>query len=464
MYTAFGENSRGETIEELAKSSDMIFIRSQDELSLYREGATGRQLSAWEALETFGPEVLEEVLFEGSAIIVISRDEPAATFKKRREALGLSIRNIADYLKLEERLISRIENSENRNKMRTLELVAQHLGLDERKITFQKGIAGDDTLALRLKDLSKTAASKTTKKLKPKTVISFNETAWVIATEARLRRWLNKKAEVSDTFYPSKEYGNAAHPAYEIGYDLAHKTREIIGLTQEEPVKNLRELCIGKLALPVVRCELPPHIAGATILNNESRGIVVNTTGKNENVWVQRATIAHELGHLLWDPEQNLLHIRVDDYDEMDDDWSNKQWHDYVEQRANAFAAEFLAPKVVAARMFRDKGLRSVMEEFGVSFYLARYQVWNGLYRTEPLESLSVDDTMPTADWTGRESYTTEWLPIKSVPISRRGFFAGLVVLAEKGNFISRDTAIEYLRCSEDEYNESKEVIVKLFS
>lgn len=458
----FGVESSGTTAEERAKSSKVIFVRSQDELSIYREGAQGRQLSAWEAFKTFGLGVLEEAFFEGSAILVDSKEEPAGTFKTRREALGLTVQDLSKVLGLPEDQINAIENPRERNPIRDLELVAQNLGLDERKITFQRGLGGDNSLALRLKSLKERTI------LYPKTVISFSETAWIIAIEDRLREWLNLKTDetINEQFTRNGDYGDASHRAWKIGYELAETAREILGFSDQNPIENLRELCIDKLALPVIQFELPDSIAGATVANNKSRGIVINISGRNENVWIRRATIAHELGHLLWDPDQNLERIRVDKYDEIDAGWSSDRGIDYIEQRANAFAAEFLAPKEVAAQVYKTYGhsLRAVMEKFGVSYSLACYQVWNGLHRTEDLNSFVVENTEPTDDWKGRESFTADYFPINNVPISRRGFFAGLVVLAEQKNLISKDTATQYLRCTETEYDENKNLILGLFS
>jgi len=458
LERVFGIKSQGNTPSERAKTSDMLFVRSQDELSLFREGAKGRQLSAWEAFDTFGFELLEEAVCEGAAIIVHSEDEPARTFKERRISLGLSTDDIADALQLDETQIDDIENSHKRNPIRILELVAQHLGLDERKITFKRDLQGDADLALRLKDYKTTYTL-----LSSKTVLSFTEAAWIIAVEDRLQELLGTKKKIN--FDPSDEYGDAYHPAFKIAYDLAHETRKKLGLSQDEPILSLRELCIDKLSLPVVQCKLPLSIAAATIANNKSRGIVVNTDGKNQNVWVQRATVAHELGHLLWDPDQKLRKISVDNYKDIESGWSihQERGSEFVEQRANAFAAEFLAPMEIAESIYRKEGIRTVMEKFGVSFFLARYQIWNATYRTENLESITVDNTEETQEWSAREFYTVDWFPIKSVPISRRGYFAGLVRSAEKKNLISKDTAVQYLHCSEDEYSANKESIEDIY-
>ena len=90
----------------------------------------------------------------------------------------MSPHDVAHFLGIADSAISDIENPKKRNPIRTLELVAQYLGLDERKIAFQRGLEGDDQFALRLKDLRKTNT-----RLKSKTVILFNEAAWIIAAE-----------------------------------------------------------------------------------------------------------------------------------------------------------------------------------------------------------------------------------------------------------------------------------------
>ena len=81
LEMVFGKESRGETVEERARTSNVLFVRSQDELSLFREGAKGRQLAAWEALIAFGFEILEEAVCEAAAILVDSEAEPARTLR-----------------------------------------------------------------------------------------------------------------------------------------------------------------------------------------------------------------------------------------------------------------------------------------------------------------------------------------------------------------------------------------------
>ena len=132
-----------------------------------------------------------------------------------------------------------------------------------------------------------------------------------------------------------------------MGYDLAEQAREHLGLG-DEPVPSMRSLVEDNLGIPVIQARLRNEIAGATVAvtdedGHECRGIVLNTVGQNQNVWVRRATLAHEVGHLLYDPEDRLEGIRVDTY-ETNDVNPESGSTDYVEQRANAFAIAFLAP------------------------------------------------------------------------------------------------------------------------
>ena len=78
----------------------------------------------------------------------------------------------------------------------------------------------------------------------------------------------------------------------------------------------------------------------------------MNLHGDNQNPLVRRATIAHEFAHLLYDPDEYLNKVTVDTYEGLEynpkigPDIADSE-HYHVEQRANAFAISFLAPKGV---------------------------------------------------------------------------------------------------------------------
>jgi Zn-dependent peptidase ImmA (M78 family) len=235
----------------------------------------------------------------------------------------------------------------------------------------------------------------------------------------------------------------------------------------DQPIENLRELVESKLKIPLIFLSLPRQFAGATIASGVARGIVVNVEGLNSNEWVRRATIAHELGHLLWDPDEELQSLIVDTFDEIEEQPPQLK-HDHVEARANAFAIEFLAPKDCALELFRSErekasGLRKVMEHFGISFTSAKFQIWNALERSLPIESFSVTDIEPTDDWKGRESFTADYFRPQEAPLSRRGRFAWCVVKAMEQKFISSQSAALFLGCSESELKKHADEILQLY-
>ncbi len=85
--------------------------------------------------------------------------------------------------------------------------------------------------------------------------------------------------------------------------------------------------------------------------------MAINTQGLNGNVWVRRFTMAHELGHLLWDPDQRLQSLRVDTYRDLEEDPVQRPGLDPVEARANAFAIELLAPQEYVLKVFDLTGM-----------------------------------------------------------------------------------------------------------
>ena len=76
--------------------------------------------------------------------------------------------------------------------------------------------------------------------------------------------------------------------------------------------------------------------------DREARGIVLNTVGANANVWIRRITLAHELAHVLYDPEADLENVRIDSYS--DNQRPSREQPGFRRARANAFAVAFLAP------------------------------------------------------------------------------------------------------------------------
>lgn len=462
LIRVFGSDSKGDTPEQRARNSSREFVRSQDHLALATPEATGRRITAWEAFRAFGFDKLEEVIDHGSAVLVVDPREPAATIRRRRETLELEPREVAQSVHLSKAEVENAERPDRKSSIRVLEKIASALGLDETRLSLGPDIASDEVLAFRLRQMKRSRPE-----FSANVVLHFDEAAWVTRKQAFLSQSLFGARDLQALgFQPDSRYGDRRYPAWQCGYDLAHSTRRFLGLSDYEPIECLRDIVETTLRIPLIHLFLPKEIAGATVATSQVRGIVVNINVPNENVWVGRATIAHELGHLLWDPDQSLKSLLVDRFSDFEEPPQLK--HDPVEARANAFAIEFLAPQSRAREIFqsstdRRQGLRAVMEYFGISFTSAKFQVWNAFDRKVPLESLTVDNFEPTDEWKGRESFTVDIFRPKSVPQSRRGYFAALVVRALNERLISRDSAASFLGCAASELDESVAFIEQAF-
>ncbi len=467
----FGLESRGSDIEARARTSRQQFVRSQDHLAFATPSATGLRLSAFQALQSFGVEVLLDVFEHGTAVLITSPEEPAQTLREQRERLGLAVGDLATRLQLRPEDIRDAEDPATRTGFPVLISLAQALALDELRLGFQEGAGGDPDLAVRLREVAGRRAG-----LRPATVLALDEAAWVTATQARLTRWLHSLSDYWSHFTPSSQYGQRDYPAWQHGYFLAHKTREILGLG-DEPIPSMRDLIEKVMAVPLIQMQLPRGIGGATISIGGERGIVGNTIGANENPCVRRATLAHELGHLLWDPDDKLRRLVVDDDTELESLHARALEpsslrdieFDPVEARANAFAIAFLAPQKAALGVFEkasspSDGLLGVMNEFGISQTAAKYHLWNALDRRIDLAILDSRVSADTEKWRATEESTLDFFRPVSVPMSRRGRFAYHTVIADIEGIISTASAAVYLGCTLDDYQAHREDIKGLYA
>ncbi len=334
----FGAGSSGETPAERAASSSACFVRSQVQVAPASAYATGRRLSAAEALANFGWDALLTATMEGSFAFVTDPREPAATLKARREALRLTQAQVARAAGIEPKAVSNAETPGRRSPVRTLEAIAQALALDERVLGYLPSARGDRLLGVRLRELT---TKRDERSFSPNTVAGLSEAAWVIARQQFMSGVLGE-AEHPLVGGKHQRDPNYAYPSWEKGFHLAQKTRALLGLGNG-PIPSVRQLMEDILGIPLVQLSLEGRFAGATLANDAARGVVINEKGANANVRVRRMTLCHELGHLLWDPDQRLDRLAVDDYDGIERDYRDTK-PDPVEIRANAFAVAFLAP------------------------------------------------------------------------------------------------------------------------
>jgi len=454
VHLAFGV--RGGNAEAAALNSGRLYVRGISQLAEDHPDATGRRLTALEALRAYGLEALAQVGVDGYARLASSAEVAGRVLKLRREELGLDPRQVALRARVPEEIVRAAEDSRKLS-IREYERIARALGLDERYVCVRAEPQGNERIAVRLRTIGETDP-----RLGRMTVSALAEAAWVAMTQIRLEEELGLGTSRSGIEY-STNYGTPTFPAYRWGYFLAADARSKLGL-KSDPIYSIRELAEDRLGLPIIQAELGESVAGVTIETGSRRAIVINISGENRHVFVRRATIAHELGHLLYDPPGRLDHLRVDAYSDLDA--PAEQLRDPVEQRANAFAVELLAPQRDAVQFFRSAGkdgLVSVMAHFGVSFTVARYQIWNGLDRSIPLDDLTTDWRDLNLDWEAREAYTIDYHPIRGLRPTRAGRFSAVAVRAAEEERISWNTASEWLEAPTDELRRVAAQLKELF-
>ena len=453
----FGADLTADSPEEAARRSVKLFVRGRTQLAVYDESRspTGHVLTAWEAYQAYGLSILEEAVEYGTAVLLLEPGAWATALQQRREELGLDTATVAKRHSAAKVDVERAESSSSDQvPVEVLESIAFGLGLDEAQLGVRKAAGSDSGIATRLKTLQGASPDVGLTHLRPASVMTFAEAASIIRVQHRMTRWLGLPQREHD-FARSDYYGTPSHRAWQVGYDLAVQARQTLNLGAS-PVKSMRTLAEESLGVPVVQAALPSRIAGATISaryrDSEFRGIVLNTTGHNENPLIRRATLAHELTHLLHDPEQNLESLRVDSYDGIERN-PERDSH-FVEQRANAFAIAFLAPLEVVrdtiSSQITTRDVADTMERFGISNTAARYHIENALYRTAEAPKEGVD-AQNLEQWRAEEDFALDYFPIRSTPGQRRGRFAGLVAECLRHRYLSLSTAAAYLVCDEDE-------------
>ncbi|HMR10003.1 MAG TPA: ImmA/IrrE family metallo-endopeptidase, partial [Polyangiaceae bacterium] len=170
----------------------------------------------------------------------------------------------------------------------------------------------------------------------------------------------------------ANEAANEVKPA-ELGYKIARWVRDELGVADDEkvdPASMLRkwnvhvgELCVDDDGIEAVACWGRQH--GPAILVNRSGRHSQDEAGR-------RATLAHEICHLLVDRSASLPLAEV---------FGGHVFRS-VEQRAGAFAAQLLVPREMAGRAFlnaRSPGdvLSSLAGKYGASRELIAWQTYN---------------------------------------------------------------------------------------
>ncbi len=134
----------------------------------------------------------------------------------------------------------------------------------------------------------------------------------------------------------------------------------------------------GITTVDAIGCWGPSH-GPAVLLNSDRRHAL--------SVGRKRATLAHEICHLLLDRLASLPLIEV----------LGGRTARHVEQRANAFAAELLLPRHLAGELFlgfgddHERAAKSLRARFGVSSALLGWQLRNASITLTPEQRHYID-------------------------------------------------------------------------
>lgn len=139
----FGKESKGDTLEERAKTSNTMWIRGRDHLGLYHDYHKDYKerlfkMTSAEVLEIFGFEKMLEALDRGSAIIVCCHEEPAASLIRVRKRLSLTQNEVAQKSGLKLSDVQEAEDENNETPFWTLFAICKVLDIDVRRITWEK--------------------------------------------------------------------------------------------------------------------------------------------------------------------------------------------------------------------------------------------------------------------------------------------------------------------------------------
>lgn len=466
QYSSVLGVTAGESFEERLLSSKTRFIRGQDEISIYENRGAGRFVTPFEIFVAYGREqflrILSEISDRGSAIIVNDKEEPSRSLHEKRMLLGVTSKEVASKLtSVAPSDVSNAEDAKQRTPIRMLEDIAQILDTDSTCVTIKPHNVGDRNLGIRLKTTREGC------KISASDVLAFSEASWILKTQLKIASWIGAKPLRDINEFPHDDYYyGIGMPAWQRGYDLAIDTRKKLGFNDEDSI-NLKDLCEKIFLIPVIQTHLSKDISGATIASNGMRGIVLNINGPNTNPLVRRVTLAHELGHLLYDRDERLETLSVHKYNSMERKFSDSE--DAIEQRARAFSVEFLAPhnnfkNIIHNGMSPQQSIRCVMDNYCTSFSSAKLHLWHnsrGIEVEIPWEVRGVDPS-PSDECKVSQNFTLDYFPIESTPPQRVGQFASYVARAYLDGYISEDTGANYLRCECERFIETAETIAEL--
>lgn len=123
--------------EERKSFSEKQWVRTQDFLCEWYEGADGLRLSSQEVVELYGPLTLQKAL-TGTVHLVCHNSEPSASIVRCREARGWSQYDLAVQAQI---MVEDVADAENQNRCTSMDVllkIGTAFGIDGRLFSFQQ--------------------------------------------------------------------------------------------------------------------------------------------------------------------------------------------------------------------------------------------------------------------------------------------------------------------------------------
>ena len=152
LHRVFGVTGHA-SAEDAALASSRRFVRGRTQISPLASDRhpKGHIISAFEALQSYGVDVLDEALEYGSAILLHHPNAVGKALRRQREALGFDLNAVSRSTGVHAADVQGIEAGAAADlPMQTIERIAFILGLDEAQIAFQER-SGGAAVAARLK-------------------------------------------------------------------------------------------------------------------------------------------------------------------------------------------------------------------------------------------------------------------------------------------------------------------------
>lgn len=179
---------------------------------------------------------------------------------------------------------------------------------------------------------------------------------------------------------------------YDQGYWVAGQLRQALGMTQEEPADPRSQLESWGVPIEAMECRGCPVDAVTAWGQHHGPVVILNHApgSRSAHEYGERATLAHEIAHLLIDREGALSAGEV----------LGGRVPQYAEKRARAFQAEYLLPREVAAERVRnaaslEEAAPDLQRDYRFSTELLAWQIHNSTV----LSALSADDKTLLEQW-----------------------------------------------------------------